>query len=162
MAVELAVHDSTSRRTRRAPRPPPIVVYFHGGGWVLGDELSDDPFCRDLCRRTGMIVVSVGYRHAPEHPVPRRPCRGWLSRQRWWVAEHAAELGGPERWTDCCVAGWSAGGNIAAVTCAAGARSRRAGDLPGQLLVNPVTDCRTSTGRRSPRTREGYFLTKTR
>ncbi|MFN5484642.1 MAG: NAD(P)-binding domain-containing protein, partial [Bradyrhizobium sp.] len=44
--------------------PHPIVVYFHGGGWVLGDELSDDPFCRDLCRRTGMIIVSVGYRHA--------------------------------------------------------------------------------------------------
>ncbi|MFN5666184.1 alpha/beta hydrolase fold domain-containing protein, partial [Bradyrhizobium sp.] len=50
--------------------PHPIVVYFHGGGWVLGDELSDDPFCRDLCRRTGMIIVSVGYRHAPEHRFP--------------------------------------------------------------------------------------------
>jgi cation diffusion facilitator CzcD-associated flavoprotein CzcO len=52
------------------PGPHPIVVYFHGGGWVLGDELSDDPFCRDLCRRSGMTVVSVGYRHAPEHRFP--------------------------------------------------------------------------------------------
>ena len=52
------------------PGPHPIVVYFHGGGWVLGDEQSDDPFCRDLCRRTGMIFVSVGYRHGPEHPLP--------------------------------------------------------------------------------------------
>ena len=52
------------------PGPHPIVVYFHGGGWVLGDEQSDDPFCRDMCRRSGMIFVSVGYRHAPEHRFP--------------------------------------------------------------------------------------------
>jgi hypothetical protein len=52
------------------PGPHPIVVYFHGGGWVLGDQQSDDPFCRDMCRRTGMLFVSVGYRHAPEHRFP--------------------------------------------------------------------------------------------
>src|SRR6185437_6823456 len=52
------------------PGPHPIVVYFHGGGWVLGDQQSDDPFCRDMCRRTGMIFVSVGYRHAPDHRFP--------------------------------------------------------------------------------------------
>src|ERR1700684_3036375 len=53
-----------------SPGPHPIVVYFHGGGWVLGDEQSDEPFCRDMCRRTGMIFVSVGYRHGPEHTFP--------------------------------------------------------------------------------------------
>ncbi|MEN3288675.1 MAG: hypothetical protein V7634_2975, partial [Bradyrhizobium sp.] len=52
------------------PGPHPIVVYFHGGGWVLGDEQSDDPFCRDMCRRSNMIFVSVGYRHTPEHRFP--------------------------------------------------------------------------------------------
>ena len=52
------------------PGPHPVVVYFHGGGWVLGDEASDDPFCRDICRRSDMIVVSVNYSHAPEALLP--------------------------------------------------------------------------------------------
>jgi cation diffusion facilitator CzcD-associated flavoprotein CzcO len=72
--------------------PHPIVVYFHGGGWVLGDELSDDPFCRDLCRRTGMIIVSVGYRHAPEHRFPAAAEDGYAATR--WIAAHADELGG--------------------------------------------------------------------
>ncbi|MCC8941869.1 alpha/beta hydrolase fold domain-containing protein, partial [Bradyrhizobium sp. Arg68] len=74
------------------PGPHPVVVYFHGGGWVLGDEMSDDPFCRDLCRRTGMIVVSVGYRHAPEHRFPAAAEDGYAAAR--WIAAHTAELGG--------------------------------------------------------------------
>src|SRR3984893_11261284 len=50
--------------------PPPVVAYFHGGGWVLGSEGSDDPLCRDLCARADAIVVSVNYRHAPEARFP--------------------------------------------------------------------------------------------
>ena len=50
--------------------PHPVVVYFHGGGWVLGDLDSDDPLCRDLCARSGAMVVSVNYRHAPEDRFP--------------------------------------------------------------------------------------------
>ena len=61
------------------PGPHPIVVYFHGGGWVFGDQQSDDPFCRDMCRRTGMIFVSVGYRHAPRTSIPGGS-RRWLRR----------------------------------------------------------------------------------
>ena len=71
------------------PGPHPIVVYFHGGGWVLGDEQSDDPFCRDLCRRSGMIFVSVGYRHAPEHRFPAAAEDGYAATK--WIAEHAAD-----------------------------------------------------------------------
>ena len=114
------------------PGPHPIVVYFHGGGWVLGDEQSDDPFCRDMCRRTGMIFVSVGYRHAPEHRFPAAAEDGFAATR--WIAEHAAELGG--RPGPVLVAGWSAGGNIAAVTCQL-ARDRGGPEIAGQLLGLP-------------------------
>src|SRR6266700_1183359 len=118
------------------PGPHPIVVYFHGGGWVLGDQESDDPFCRDMCRRTGMIFVSVGYRHAPEHRFPTAAEDGYAATR--WIAEHAAELGGQPG--PVMVAGWSAGANIAAVTCQL-ARDRGGPQISGQLLVCPVTDC---------------------
>jgi|HubBroStandDraft_1064217.scaffolds.fasta_scaffold00239_2 cation diffusion facilitator CzcD-associated flavoprotein CzcO/acetyl esterase/lipase len=136
------------------PGPHPITVYFHGGGWVLGDEQSDDPFCRDLCRRSGMILVSVGYRHAPEHRFPAAAEDGYAAAS--WIAAHAAELGG--RPGPILVAGWSAGGNIAAVTCQL-ARDRGGPEIAGQLLVNPVTD--SSFDRPSYTENEtGYFLTR--
>ena len=136
------------------PGPHPVVVYFHGGGWVLGNEGSDDPFCRDMCRRTGMIFVSVGYRHAPEHPFPAAAEDGYAATR--WIADHAAELGG--RPGEVLVAGWSAGGNIAAVTCQL-ARDRGGPKIAGQLLVCPVTDC--TVDRPSYRENaEGYFLTR--
>jgi hypothetical protein len=50
--------------------PHPLVLYFHGGGWVLGSAISDDPFCRDLCKRSECVLVSVNYRHAPEARFP--------------------------------------------------------------------------------------------
>ena len=136
------------------PGPHPIVVYFHGGGWVLGDQQSDDPFCRDMCRRTGMIFVSVGYRHAPEHRFPTAAEDGYAATR--WIAEHAAELGGMPG--PVLVAGWSAGGNIAAVTCQL-ARDRGGPQISGQLLVCPVTDCtfdRPSYNENAT----GYFLTR--
>jgi acetyl esterase/lipase len=136
------------------PGPHPIVVYFHGGGWMLGDEQSDDPFCRDMCRRTGMIFLSVGYRHAPEHRFPTAAEDGYAALR--WIAEHAAELGG--RPGPLLVAGWSAGGNIAAVACQL-ARDRGGPPIAGQLLVCPVTDCtfdRPSYNENAT----GYFLTR--
>ena len=136
------------------PGPHPIVVYFHGGGWVLGDAQSDDPFCRDMCRRTGMIFVSVGYRHAPEHRFPAAAEDGYAATR--WVAEHAAELGGNAG--PVMVAGWSAGGNIAAVTCQL-ARDRGGPEISGQLLLCPVTDC--SFDRPSYHDNAtGYFVTR--
>jgi cation diffusion facilitator CzcD-associated flavoprotein CzcO/acetyl esterase/lipase len=136
------------------PGPHPILVYFHGGGWVLGDEQSDDPFCRDLCRRSGMMVVSVGYRHAPEHRFPAAVEDGYAATR--WIADHAADLGG--RPGPVTVAGWSAGANIAAVTCQL-ARDRGGPAISGQLLVCPVTDC--SFDRPSyTENATGYFLTR--
>ena len=130
------------------------MVYFHGGGWVLGDEQSDDPFCRDICRRSGMIVVSVGYRHAPEHRFPAAAEDGYAATR--WIAEHAAELGGTPG--PVLVAGWSAGGNIAAVTCQL-ARDRGGPQIAGQLLICPVTDCRFDRPSYTDNA-TGYFLTR--
>jgi cation diffusion facilitator CzcD-associated flavoprotein CzcO/acetyl esterase/lipase len=136
------------------PGPHPIVVYFHGGGWVLGDEQSDDPFCRDMCRRTGMIFVSVGYRHAPEHRFPTAAEDGYAA--ACWIAEHAGELGG--QGGPVLVAGWSAGGNIAAVACQL-ARERGGPEIAGQLLVCPVTDCTFDRPSYTDNA-AGYFLTR--
>ncbi|MEH2503815.1 cation diffusion facilitator CzcD-associated flavoprotein CzcO/acetyl esterase/lipase [Bradyrhizobium sp. AZCC 1578] len=136
------------------PGPHPIVVYFHGGGWVLGDEQSDDPFCRDICRRSGMIVASVGYRHAPEHRFPAAAEDGYAATR--WIAEHATELGG--RPGPVLVAGWSAGANIAAVTCQL-ARDRGGPQIAGQLLVCPVTDCQFDRPSYTDNA-IGYFLTR--
>ena len=115
--------------------PHPIIVYFHGGGWVLGSETSDDPFCRDLCLRTDAVVVSVNYRHAPEDRFPA-PVEDALAAVRW-VADHAAELGGDTG--RLAVAGWSAGANLAAVVTQV-ARDAGGPHVAGQLLVTPVTD----------------------
>jgi cation diffusion facilitator CzcD-associated flavoprotein CzcO/acetyl esterase/lipase len=136
------------------PGPHPIVVYFHGGGWVLGDEQSDDPFCRDLCRRTGMIVVSVGYRHAPEHRFPAAAEDGFAATR--WIADHAAELGGKPG--PVLVAGWSAGANVAAVCCQL-ARDRGGPEIAGQLLICPVTDGSSERPSYSDNA-TGYFLTR--
>jgi acetyl esterase/lipase len=130
------------------------VVYFHGGGWVLGDAQSDDPFCRDMCRRTGMIFVSIGYRHAPEHRFPTAAEDGYAAAR--WIAEHAAELGGNSG--PILVAGWSAGGNIAAVTCQL-ARDRGGPPIAGQLLLCPVTDCTFNRPSYNDNA-TGYFLTR--
>jgi acetyl esterase/lipase len=115
--------------------PHPIVVYYHGGGWVLGSHDSDDPFCRDLCVRGDSVIVSVDYRHAPEHRFPAAIDDGYAALR--WVADHAGELGGiPGR---LCVAGWSAGANVAAVVCHM-ARDNGGPAINGQLLLTPVTD----------------------
>ncbi len=141
----------------RLYRPPtsgvhPIIVYFHGGGWVLGSETSDDPFCRDLCVRTDAVVVSVNYRHAPEDRFPA-PVEDALAAVRW-VADHAGALGGDGR---LAVAGWSAGANLAAVVCQL---TRDAGgpQLAGQVLVTPVTDA-DPTRPSFQDNGEGYLLT---
>ncbi len=136
------------------PGPHPVVVYFHGGGWVLGDEQSDDPFCRDMCRRTDMIFVSVGYRHAPEHRFPTAAEDSYAA--LCWIAAHAAELGGKPG--PVSVAGWSAGGNMAAVTCQL-ARDRKGPQIAGQLLLCPVTDC-TFDRPSYVDNATGYFLTR--
>ena len=124
-----------------SPGPHPVVAYFHGGGWVLGGKDSDEPLCRDLCDRTGSVVVSVNYRHGPEARFPAAVDDAFAATQ--WIAAHATELGGIPG--QLAVAGWSAGGNLATVVCRL-ARDAGGPDIVGQLLLTPVTDCDTDRG----------------
>jgi acetyl esterase/lipase len=136
-----------------SPGPHPVVVYFHGGGWVLGDHISDDPLCRDLCVRSDALIVSVDYRHAPEHRFPAALEDGWAAAR--WVAEHAQELGGiPGRLAVC---GWSAGAGIATVVCRL-ARDTGWPTIVGQALVTPVVDSDLSRGSYAENA-DGYGLT---
>jgi acetyl esterase len=142
----------------RIYRPPgvdnaPVVVFFHGGGWVIGDIDTHDGTSRILSRRTGAVVVSVDYRLAPENRFPAAldDCQAAVT----WVAAHAGEFGGdPGR---LGVAGDSAGGNLAASVAL---RARDAGGpaIAAQALVYPATDF--STDRPSMEENgEGYLLT---
>jgi acetyl esterase/lipase len=128
-------------------------VYFHGGGWVLGDKQSDEPLCRELCVRADAVVVSVDYRHAPEHRFPAAADDAFAAVT--WVAAHVQELGGIPG--ELAVAGWSAGGNLAAVACQ---RARDAGgpDLVGQVLLTPLTDY-DMTRSSYVENADGYILT---
>lgn len=136
-----------------SPGPHPVVVYFHGGGWVLGDHTSDDPLCRDLCVRSDTLIVSVDYRHAPEHRFPAALDDGWAAVQ--WIAEHAGELGGIPG--QLVVSGWSAGAGIAAVVCHL-ARDAGAPSIVGQALLTPVTDFDPTRGSYLENA-DGYGLT---
>ena len=134
--------------------PFPILMFFHGGGFVLGDLDTYDPVCRRLCSRSGHVVVSVHYRLAPEHPFPAavEDCHAAAR----WAAGNASRISGdPHR---ISVAGDSAGGNLAAVVAL---RSREAGpNLAGQVLIYPVTyQVGPDTASRKENA-EGYFLTR--
>jgi cation diffusion facilitator CzcD-associated flavoprotein CzcO/acetyl esterase/lipase len=134
--------------------PHPVVLYFHGGGWVLGSADSDDPFCRDMCVRTGAIIVSADYRHAPEERFPAAVDDAIAALQ--WIAGAAESLGGdPSR---LAVAGWSAGGNLAAVVCQH-VRDHGGPSIAAQLLLTPVTDSDLDSGSYRENG-EGYILTR--
>ena len=121
-----------------APRgrgPFPGLVYFHGGGWVVGSVETHDSLCRALANAAGCCVFSVGYRLSPEHkfPTPAEDCYAALN----WVAENGGEFAlDPAR---LAVGGDSAGGGLAAAM-ALMARARSGPGLRFQLLVYPVTD----------------------
>ncbi len=120
---------------RPAPGQLPVLVYFHGGGWVTGSLETHDGVCRALSNRAGCLLVAVDYRLAPEHKFPAAVEDAAAATT--WVADHAAELGGDA--ARLAVGGDSAGGNLAAVV-ALRARERGGPRLAFQLLVYPVTD----------------------
>jgi acetyl esterase len=113
----------------------PIMMYFHGGGYVKGGVIETDAFCRRLARTTGNVVVSVDYRLAPEHPYPAALDDAYHS--SLWAYENAATLGGTKDSFSVC--GESAGGNLAAVICLL-ARSSAEFDMSRQILLQPVVD----------------------
>ncbi|HMJ75977.1 MAG TPA: alpha/beta hydrolase [Iamia sp.] len=133
--------------------PAPVLVWYHGGGWVIGDVETSDPTARKLCQRAGVVVVSVDYRLAPEHPAPAATDDAWAALT--WVAEHIGDHGGDP--TLMAVGGDSAGGNLAALM-AVRARDEGGPALRHQLLVYPATDL-TMAHPSIEENGEGYFLT---
>jgi acetyl esterase len=113
---------------------PPVVLFFHGGGFVVGDLDTHDGTCRQHAVGAGAVVVSVGYRLAPEHPYPAAIDDAWAATQ--WVVEHGADLGTDA--TRLAVAGDSAGGTISAVI-AQRARDNGGPPILFQLLWYPST-----------------------
>jgi acetyl esterase len=133
--------------------PFPIVVFFHGGGWVVGTLDTYDPLCRALAAATPAVVVSVDYRLAPEHRWPAAVEDAYAATE--WASRNAAALGGAQH--RLAVAGDSAGGNLAAVV-ALGARDRGGPAIAFQLLVYPVLDAAGDTGSWAEFA-EGHYLT---
>ncbi len=131
----------------------PVLVYFHGGGWTIGDLETHDVLCRQLCLGAGVAVVSVDYGLGPEVRFP-----GGLNdcvQATCWVRAHATELGVDA--ARIAVGGDSAGGNLAAVVALT---LRDAGDPPlaCQLLIYPATDMRAVAPSHS-HNGQGYLLT---
>lgn len=121
--------------TPEGTAPFPVLVYFHGGGWVIADLDTYDASCRALCNAVGCIVASVAYRQAPEHPFPAAAEDAYASLQ--WALRDAERFNGDPR--RVAIAGESAGGNLATVACLM-ARDRGTVMPVHQLLVYPVTN----------------------
>ena len=141
--------------TPKGTGPFPLMVFFHGSGFVLCSLDTHDGMCRNLAAGIGCVVVSVDYRLAPEHRFPAGP-DDCLAATRW-AASHAGELGADA--TRIMLAGDSAGGNMAAVT-ALRVRDEGGPALVGQMLLYPVTDYHTPGTPSYAENAEGYGLTR--
>jgi acetyl esterase len=138
---------------RSAAPSLPVLVYFHGGGWVIGDLDTHDTLCRELANGAGIAVVSVDYRMGPEHRFPAAVDDCIAATK--WIHAQAASLGVDAQ--RIAVGGDSAGGNLATVVAL---HARDAGDLPlaYQLLIYPSTDMRRISPSHT-RNGQGYLLT---
>lgn len=137
-----------------AGAPRPLLVYFHGGGFVAGDLDTHDSLCRRICRDADIHVLSVDYRLAPEHPFPAGVEDAAAAFR--WACDHAAELGALPR--QIAVGGDSAGGNLAAVVCQQAVAD--GGHAPcAQILLYPPTD-RTAAWESLKLLSDGFFLTR--
>ncbi len=128
------------------------LMFFHGGGWVIGTVDTHDVVCRALCEKIGATVISVEYRLAPEHPFPAAPDDCTAATK--WVAEHGEEIGVDG--TRIAVCGDSAGGNLASVVvldCANGPK------ISAQALVYPAVDASREARGSLVENAEGYLLT---
>jgi acetyl esterase len=121
----------------KAQSASPALIYFHGGGWVLGDLESHDHVCRALANSASCVVLSVDYRLAPEHKFPAAVDDSYAATQ--WIADHASALGVDR--SRIAVGGDSAGGNLAAIVSRI-ARDRGGPNIIYQLLIYPATDMR--------------------
>ncbi|MBI1213213.1 MAG: alpha/beta hydrolase fold domain-containing protein [Alphaproteobacteria bacterium] len=130
----------------------PALVFFHGGGFVIGDLETHDALCRTLANESGAKVIAVDYRLAPEHKYPAAADDCYAATK--WVESNASSLGiDPNR---IAVGGDSAGGNLAAVVCQM-AKQKGAPSIVFQLLIYPVTQYRANTESMKSFA-EGYFL----
>ncbi|MBI1959844.1 MAG: alpha/beta hydrolase [Candidatus Rokubacteria bacterium] len=132
----------------------PVYLYFHGGGWVIGDLDTHDAVCRQLTAESGASVVSVDYRLAPEHKFPTAADDAWAATR--WVVAHAGELGVDA--TRLAIGGDSAGGNLAAVV-ALMARDQGGPAIALQVLLYPVTDV-AAESKSYADFADGYMLTR--
>ncbi len=131
----------------------PLVLFFHGGGFVSGDVNTHDEITRQLALAADCVIVSVTYRLAPAHPYPAalQDCLAALN----WAVAHAEEFGADA--TRLAVAGDSAGGNLAAVT-ALHVRDEGGPELAAQLLIYPGTDLAAPREGSMAETGEGFYL----
>ena len=125
----------TPTKLRQSGGLSPCLVFFHGGGWVIGDLDSHDVVCRKLAHESELIVISVDYRLAPEHKFPAAVDDAIAATK--WVAANAKQLGIDA--SRLMVGGDSAGGNLAAVVSLA-ARDGNGPKIAGQVLIYPATD----------------------
>lgn len=136
-------------------RPPPVIVYFHGGGFVTGSVNLFDALTRAISNSAGAIVISVEYRLAPDHPWPDGPNDAYAA--TLWASRNATRLGGdPAR---LIVGGDSAGGTLAAVV-ALQARDRKDPALAGQLLYYPAVDLTETRYPSQAKFGDGYGLSQ--
>lgn len=134
--------------------PFPVLVFYHGGGWVICDLDTHDSLCRSLANRASCVVVSVDYRLAPEHKFPAAVEDACAALQ--WVAHNARRINGdPNR---IAAGGDSAGGNLATVVSIM-ARDQNGPSIKYQLLIYPVTDLSSSDLSVDRDRADGYFLT---
>ncbi len=131
--IPIRIYDPRGDTPQRPA--PPVLVWFHGGGFVIGGLDSHDALCRRLANRADCMVIAVDYRLAPEHPYPAAAEDAVAALD--WIAANAATLGGDA--ARIAVAGDSAGGNLAAIA-AHHARDRGAPALRAQILVYPALD----------------------
>ena len=147
-AIPLRIYTPTGQKSNR-----PVVIYYHGGGWVIGSRNSHDTLCRQISNEGDFIVVSVDYRMGPEAPFPAAPTDSLAAYK--WALQNIASFGGNAK--KIAVAGDSAGGNLSAVVTLM-AREEKLPLPVFQWLIYPATNMNMNTASHQSLA-EGYFLT---